>query len=804
MKMKINRKGRTMAKKYKSALPKTKKARLLIAFAGGLLMFSLFLPIYFAAAQSGVLIPLPADKPNPNILSLAVMNVEITIDNQHANVKITQVFDNRAAPTLEGKYVFALPRQGSIADFAVWDNDQRIPGVMLEKRRANRIYESVKTAAVDPGILQTTDETESAAGFSAKIFPINGYGTKRLEMEYTEDLPVADLTSHFTFPLKPTYGEAQTVGEFNLLIRVLNDFPVAPLTAEKSAYPLQIKKSDEHEFVGEFHAANLALTADFAFDYKINAAQNALSIVAYRAPEIISAYDVRDPQLADQTADGFFQANAIFAARTDAPRPPRRVVLMLDTSLSMYGDKLVRAVEAADYFLHNLNADDEFNLILFSDEAATFAVNPLPATAENVENALDCSKKSSLGGGTNLKLGLQTALAQTSKFSGGAASIVLISDANPTLETVRTTEIEKVFDDSDARLYAFALGADANLNLLKSLTEKTHGAFDTARETEDIALKLQLFLGKIGTSDIGNFKLTSSDDANLYDVYASGENSFFGADFSFVGRYRKPTAQTFNLLANDGAQTFNLTRETDLPENDATHSFLPRVWARARVNALVQAMNRDGEREDYIQEIIRLSEKYKFVTDYTAFVAAPRALLRPRLIQPGDPVIRVKTDESIREVFAVLPFGETLPLKFLAAEGVWETRFLAPVWMTDGTYQCRLLLTDKNGAGYTENKSFVVDSRAPQVRINLDRKTYKAGDAINLKVAADRDTNRLIAKFYGAKPVHLMWSDAEKSSVGKLVIPANLASGKYALSVSAEDFAHNQTTAEMMIEVLEK
>ena len=90
--------------------------------------------------------------------------------------------------------------------------------------------------------------------------------------------------------------------------------------------------------------------------------------------------------------------------------------------------------------------------------------------------------------------------------------------------------------------------------------------------------------------------------------------------------------------------------------------------ARARVDALIYEMNLNGEREDYVSEIIRLSQKYRFVTPYTAFLAAPRSLLRPRVIQPGDPVIRVKTDPSIKSVFAVLPFGETLPLKYLAGK----------------------------------------------------------------------------------------------------------------------------------------
>src|SRR5689334_20863024 len=148
-------------------------------------------------------------------------------------------------------------------------------------------------------------------------------------------------------------------------------------------------------------------------------------------------------------------------------------------------------------------------------------------------------------------------------------------------------------------------------------------------------------------------------------------------------------------------------------------------------------MDLSGEREDYITEIIALSQKFKLVSPYTAFIAAPRALLRPRLIQPGDPVIRVKTDPSIAEVFAVLPFGETLPMKFLESEGVWEVRFLAPAWMVDGTYNCRLLLRDNDGNGYEEKKSFVIDSRAPKLRAAVDRSSVRAGDTITLKVMAD-------------------------------------------------------------------
>ena len=78
------------------------------------------------SAQSGALIPSTSDKPNSATLSLQVMKVDVLIDNQHARVRVLQIFDSHVAQALEGKYLFALPPQSSISDFAIWEGDMRI------------------------------------------------------------------------------------------------------------------------------------------------------------------------------------------------------------------------------------------------------------------------------------------------------------------------------------------------------------------------------------------------------------------------------------------------------------------------------------------------------------------------------------------------------------------------------------------------------------------------------------------------------------------------------------------------------
>jgi len=771
----------------------------------GVLLLPLCLSNRHSSAQSGVLIPSTSNKPDPNTLSLQVMNVDVLIDNQHARVKVMQIFDNHSAQVLEGKYLFALPQTASIFDFAVWDADVRIPGVMMEKRRANKAYSEIKQQQIDPGLLQQDDEHEGRSAFSAKVFPIPAYGTKRVEIEYTEVLPVDSLVSHFTFPLKPSFGDAQRVEEFNLHVHVLSDYPISPINKERDDYALTVTKSEPNEFEADFHATGFELKQDFSFEYRIDVPESTLSFTTYRAPEQISAYDLRDPALAVQNPSGYFEARAVFnQKRTTAQNTqPRNVILLLDTSLSMYGEKLRRAVEALDYFLNSLTPQDHFDLVLFNEETYAFSPTPLPATPDNVEHALDFIRNSMLGSGSDLRKALATAVELAPQFPQGERSVVLVSDGNPTLGTRNAEKVLQTLNTSSTRVFAFGLGSDANNSLLEELAKKGHGYFAGARETEDITTALNIFFDHVGSTSIENAHLTAND--NLYQVYASNDYGFDGSSLSFVGRYRAPSPRAnVAVMGQFGTETIKLSRDVVLPELADIHSHLPRVWARARVDALLREMDLNGEREDYIAEIIRLSQKYRFVTPYTAFIAAPRALLRPRLIQPGDPVLRVKTDESISSVFAVFPFGETLPLKFLQAEGVWEVRFLAPAWLPDGTYRCRLLMTDKSGNGYQETKSFVIDSHAPKLGVKLDDKPIKAGEEMIVKVSADSDTVRLFARIYGAQPVRLSWSQPDQTNVGKLRVPANLAAGRYMLTISAEDAAHNQSTAEVPIEVISR
>ncbi|HWX42142.1 MAG TPA: VIT domain-containing protein [Blastocatellia bacterium] len=783
--------------------------RLLLLSAFG--FAGLLLAPGLAHLQSGVLIPSSTEKPDPSVLALDEMAVNVLIDNQFARVRVTEIFGNHTDRVQEGKYVFLIPTSASISDFAVWDGDVRIPGVILEKRRAEEIYKDLVLQAIDPGLLKQEREDGAPSAFTVQVAPIPAYGTKRLELEYTEAVPVENLESYFSFPFKPSEYGTQSVGHLELRVQILSGVPMSDVSLKSKAYPLTFTDNSPQSKSASYEGSNVQLTEDLAFSYGLAAPHTGFDFLAYRAPERISADELRDPRLAEREPDGYFEAAAVLNEAGRAPGESespsaRSILVMLDTSLSMQWEKLDRAYEVTEGLLRSLLPQDTFNLMLFNDEITAFGDKPVDASGDQVDHALAFIKSSYLAGGTDMAGALERA-AQAVKAMPASKRrvIVMITDGNSTAATTRTRTILDRFkkaNDGDARLYIFGIGADTNTALLSELARASRGYFDWSRETDDLSFRVKSFVSKVGRDPIESLKLENPDSTNFYHVYPDYDASAYdGARLSFVGRYKRPGPAALSITGNSAGKALRLAEQVDLPQRDDSHPHVPRIWARARVDALLRQIALNGETKEAIDEIIALSKKYKFVTPYTSFLAAPRSLLRPRVIRPGDPVLRVHTDESITQVTAVFPFGLTKSMTYIKAEDVWETRFIAPQGMADGVYHCRLILVDKRGRAYQEEKTFVIDSHPPKIQATLDRTVAHAGDELVITVRADSDTRTIAARIFGALPVPVVWDAKAKANVGRLRIPAGLPSGTYTIRITAEDFAHNSSEAEVSLKV---
>ena len=785
----------------------------------------LFLLPCLVLADGGVLIPRDKAQPDPKILSLEEMEITVRIDNGDARIFVRQIFANHTSQIEEGNYVFALPSRATVSDFAVWDGPLRIPAVVLERRRAEEIYNQLKQQTIDPGLLQMGErgagEAARSAVFSARIVPIVPFGTKRLEFEYHESIPVENLKSYFAIPLRPDAYQAQVARHLSIHYELHSAHAITNFQAAAKSFPMKIEQNSPHLVKGHFEGQNVNLTEDFVTTFELDrTGSDTLQVLVFRNPVSGQPSPTETAPVRSTNEPGFFAVDALLgggqqtsSAGGNAAQdsgPTKTIVLLFDTSLSMQWEKLERSYQALETLLRTLRPADSFNLILFNQQTQLFQPAPIHADNASVQRALDFVRGSRLRGGTDVQHVLDEGLKQCAGGGNGSRYLVLLSDGGATRGPIQNGKIEAWYETARKKLpaaqrprtYIFGVGDDANLPLLRLLSRED-GVLEQVLSTEPMEFKLNSFLSKIGRSPVGQLRVDVPSDAGIDAVYPLQDSAFSGSLAAWVGRYQKPKQDAAFAVhgVREGAP-LEISAKASLPRESLEHPQLPRLWARARVDALLEKIQREGEDQATIDEIIRLARQYKFVTPYTSFLAVPRALLRPRVIRPGDPVLRVRTDESIVSVVALFPFGLVQQLRYLSGEDIWQTRFFAPSDMQDGTYNVRLILRDKAGHTYRESKSFVIASKPPVIQIRLHQKRYRRGQALELKVSASHSTRTLLARLEGVAPVGLRWDARAGANVGQLMIPEQMIPGIYRLTVTGEDVAHNIGSQGVDLEII--
>lgn len=764
-------------------------------------------------ADTGVLIPWSiSTEPDPDVLALRTMDVKVTVREGHAIVRIDQVFENRTGDVLEGKYVMPLGERATLSEFALWEGDTKRMGAIVDKQRGRQLYDQITQQEIDPGLMESGDEEEAAAGvFSLRVSPIPAYGTVRVQLAWEEELALSSLSSRFELPLKPRRYAEQPVGQLSITMDVRSSLPLADVRVTPAGWWKNAKlDKDRKHWHASLAKADVTLSEDVHVEWRLDAPPGgiAAAILGYR--DVRPRAD-RSPfggaTYVDET--GFFYARAVVGdAKPAAEAKPREVVLLVDTSLSMGWDKLDRALVAADELLgKRLGARDRFAVITFHDDVRVWKPELTPHASAAVADALAFVRKTPLAGGTDLA----GALAQAGKLLAGARAdaerfVVLVTDGHPTWGPLGVTPVagaaRAALSPAKARLFVLGVGDDLDGTLLRRLAAENDGAYAAISEGGDPTFTLGAFFDKLGKT-AWDVSMTIPAELGARDVYPTTAATFDGADVSFYGRYTTPApAAKVAFTARGGDRSVSTEVPSGLAAELTVHAWVARGWAGVRIRDLLDRIRTDGEREEWIAEIVALSKRYTIVTPYTSFIAAPRALLRPRNFQAGDPLLRVKTGPDVTAVTAIFPFGLTKALEYVPEEDVWETRFLAPVWMTDGTYECTLVLVDAAGRRERETKTFTVDSKPPSVDVELSAALVRAGDRVLVTARADQDTRTIRARVGDGPATDIRWSSAAKASIGELVIPADLPAGRHEVHVVAEDFAHNTSHASVFVMVV--
>ncbi|MEP0764742.1 MAG: VWA domain-containing protein, partial [Chloroflexota bacterium] len=293
--------------------------------------------------------------------------VSVEIDNQVATTRIEQVFYNDSARIAEGTYVFPLPAGAAVSNLVMWVDGKPIEARILDADEARAIYDEIVRRMRDPALL----EYVGAGAIQASVFPIQPFSEVKIEIEYGQLLPVEDGLVRYVYPLRTDHLTRRPVERLSINVSVRSNDPIS--TIYSPTHRIAISRDGEYRFRAGYEDSYVRPDSDFVLYYGLAREEISANLLSYRE----SAYE-----------DGFFTLLITPPVRVEAERIiPKDVIIVLDQSGSMHGEKWDQAREAVKFVLSNLNRRDRFNLVVFSTGYRVFAedMQPVSVAAEAKE-----------------------------------------------------------------------------------------------------------------------------------------------------------------------------------------------------------------------------------------------------------------------------------------------------------------------------------------------------------------------------------------------------------------------------------
>jgi Ca-activated chloride channel family protein len=536
-------------------------------------------------------------------LEIEEQAVEVTINNGIAVTTVTQVFRNLENRQVEALYTFPVPKGASVANFSMWIGGKEMIGEVVEKERARQIYDSYKRARRDPGLLEQTNYKT----FEMRIFPIAPRAEQREQIAYYQELDFDNDWATYVYPLATATREAidsRTQGRFALNLSVASEVPIVTLESPSHGDGFAVAKHTKHHVQASLEATGGDLNRDVVLAYRLARPRTGIDVVASMKPG----------------EDGYFlmtlTAGDELGERTGGGMD---YVFVLDISGSMNDDgKLSLSRNSLDAFIRALGDEDRFEVVTFNVAANNLFRELRPADDFAQERAQAFLGQQEARGGTFLEPAIRAAYLY--KDPDRPLNVVILSDGM-TEQRERKTLLQLIGErPSNTRVFAIGVGNEVNRPLLEQLAGDAGGLAAFISRDDDFERQARAFRRKLLRPAATNLEV-DVEGGELYDVEPRKlPNLYHGAPVRLYGRYRVPGPVALTIRGDLGGRTFQRTLHIELPGDEADNPEIERMWAWHRVQRLLKDADREGSRQDVVDEIVRLGEGYSIATEYTSFL----------------------------------------------------------------------------------------------------------------------------------------------------------------------------------------
>ena len=560
-----------------------------------------------------------SDDPTVDRLPLKSTSAVAGISGVIADVKVTQVYKNEGKKPLEAIYVFPASTRAAVYGMKMVIGKRVIEAKIKKREEARKDYEDARKQGRSASLL----EQQRPNVFQMNVANIMPGDEIRVELKYTELLVPTDRIYEFVYPtvVGPRYSNKNADTALPSDKWVQNPYLHQ---GEKPAYTFDMTVNINagmpiKELASVSHKVNTTFDgpamAKVTLDRSDKSGGNKDYILRYR----LAGNKVQSGLLLfEGEKENFFLYMLQPPKRVKTAQVPgREYIFIVDVSGSMHGFPLEISKKLLRDLIGNLRATDTFNVLLFAGASRLMSERSLPATKENIENAINTIDRQRDGGGTELLPALDRAL-KIPKLENYSRTIVIATDGYVMVE-------EEAFDLirshlNDANMFAFGIGSSVNRHIIEGMAHVGMGEPFVITKKADAPAQAQRFREMIESPVLTkvkvNFKGFSAYDVeppSIPDVLADRPVMVFG-------KWKGAPRGTITVGGISGAGAFTEKIDAAAVRPVKENAALRYLWARHRIT-LLSDYNKLRTNDKRVKEVTQLGLTYNLLTAYTSFVA---------------------------------------------------------------------------------------------------------------------------------------------------------------------------------------
>ena len=216
------------------------------------------------------------DRPVAGSFEVKKVALDARVRDQVAEVQISQTFHNPSSATIQSEYLFPIPEDGAVQDMVLLVDGKELPGKLLDKDEARRIYEEIVRRKQDPALL----EYVGRGLFRTSVFPIPPGADRTVTLKYTQLLKRDGSVIELNYPFGTQKFSAKPIERLELTARIESKDEIKSLYSP--GHDVEIDRHGDHEATIRLTQRDVVPTADFRLLMTLRDGDVGGSVVSYR------------------------------------------------------------------------------------------------------------------------------------------------------------------------------------------------------------------------------------------------------------------------------------------------------------------------------------------------------------------------------------------------------------------------------------------------------------------------------------------------------------------------------------------